>query len=284
MKYGSVVVLFNPDDEVIANIERITQENINVVLVDNSFTPVKYDFKSCHYIFNGNEGGIAGALNLGIDFLFSDGCDFVFTFDQDSKIPNNFYSSMDELINKKNASLVCPNFFDVNSKTFATFVHVSKFRYEVVNGSDYTNLAISSGMGISKKAWDGIGRFEEPYIIDHVDTDYCLRALDKGYKIYVNYDVCLNHAIGNRTTHKFLGVTLKPNHHGYIRKYYIARNGTHLSFRYFFKYPSYFYLNVLRVGHELVCVLFYENQKIKKTKSILKGLWHSLFGKLGAYV
>jgi rhamnosyltransferase len=139
-------------------------------------------------------------------------------------------------------------------------------------------------MGFSKKAWENIGRCNEDYIIDHVDTDFCMRALDKDYKIYVNYDICLKHAIGKRTTHNFLGVTIKPNHHNYIRKYYIVRNGTHLAFKYFLEYPSYFYLNILRVAHEFVCVLFYEKNKIKKTLSMLKGLCHSMYGKLGSYV
>lgn len=284
MKYGTVIVLFNPDESAIHHINELVQRNVNLVLVDNSAIPNKFYSSSTFYFFNGNKGGIAGALNLGVDYLFANGCDFVFTFDQDSKIPSDFYSSMDCLIKRKNANLVCPNFFDINSKTYATFVHLTKFSYEIIEQADYTNLAISSGMGISQKAWKNIGVFNDEYIIDHVDTDYCLRALDKDYKIYVNYDVCLNHAIGNRTTHKFLGVTVKPNHHNFIRKYYIARNGTHLAFKYFFKYPSYFYLNVLRVVHELICVLFYEEGKIKKTASILKGILHSIFGKLGSYV
>lgn len=285
--FAVVVVLYNPDESSISNLNQFN--DFGLYVVNNGESDIKEKLsqlaktKQFHYFHNENKGGIAGAFNVGLNQAFSDGYDHVFTFDQDSKIPENFYSSMDALIKAKKADLVCPDFFDVNSKTHAAFVHLTKFSYKVVEKTEYTNLAISSGLGISRIAWKDIGEFRESYIIDHVDTDYCLRALDRGYKIFVNYDVCLNHAIGNREKRYFLGVTLKPNHHNYIRKYYISRNGTHLSFEYFFKYPAYFYLNVLRVIHELVCVLFYEDHKIKKTTSILKGILHSITGRLGVY-
>lgn len=283
-KFATVVVLYNPTDEFLTS--SILALSANLYIVNNS--PVSYshfffDKKVSCYMDNYNRGGIAGAINKGVTQAVLDGCEYFFTFDQDSSLPDDFFINMESFIVKNNADLVCPNFFDVNSKTYAAFVNLNKFTYDVLNKPEKTDFAISSGMGISKKAWDMIGQLDESYIIDHVDTDFCLRAKELDIPIYVNYDVCLNHAIGNRSVHKFLGVTLKPNHHSKIRKYYICRNGTNLSFRYFFKYPSYFFMNTLRVIHEYVCVILYEESKLDKIKAMTKGIYHSVIGRLGSY-
>ena len=284
---GVVFVTFNPNQAVFDKINMVARdEQIKVCVVDNSLslhhpTGNPYD-SSVSVLTNGNRGGIAGAFNIGIKKLIECGCTGFFTFDQDSDIPHNFFSSMEEFVFLKNANIACPNFYDINSKTQATFIKLHKFHYQT-GKFDRTAFAISSGMYISKTAYEVIGEFNCDYFIDHVDTDFCLRALSFDIPIHVNHDICLAHQIGCRTLHRVLGVTLKPNHHNSTRKYFIARNGTHLSFKYGFKYPSYFFMNVLRLGHEAGCTLLYEDKKLEKINSLLRGVVHAITGKLGAY-
>ncbi|HDT3906315.1 glycosyltransferase [Raoultella ornithinolytica] len=280
MRIGVVVVLFEPEDSVINNISQYIRDDILLCAVDNSKDKNDFPYNS-HYVHNANIGGIAGAFNRGIEYLISQNCDYIFTFDQDSVLPANFFSSMNQFIKEKNAKMVVPDFIDINSKTHAAFVTLSRWKYKVTTESETTAFAISSGMGFSASAWKTIGTFSEEYIIDHVDTELCLKAAEHNIEIYINYDICLEHQIGNRTVHKFLGVTLKPNHHNYKRKYYIVRNGTHLGLKYFSRYPSYFYLNILRIIHETLCVILYEKDKSRKLKYMFKGLIHSFSNKLG---
>lgn len=285
MNLGAVFVLYNPDNKIIDKLKgyELLFSGINLFFVDNSPSQNVNSSVSFNenYHYNGNVGGIAGALNIGVDELMKQNCDYVFTFDQDSEIPIDFFTSMQIFIDKTNANIVCPNFFDINSKTYATFVELSKWKYTVVNKPETTAFAISSGLGFSKMVWDTLDHFDESYVIDHVDTKFCLEAHSKKMPIFVNYDVCLNHEIGNRIVKKMLGVTLKPNNHNEIRKYYIVRNGTVLSFEYLLKYPSYFYLNILRIIHEFLCVILYEKSKYKKVFYMMKGLLHSFLHKMG---
>ncbi|MEB7598149.1 glycosyltransferase [Raoultella terrigena] len=280
MRIGVVVVLFEPEDDVLNNISQYIRDDVLLCAVDNSKDKNSFPY-DCQYIHNSNIGGIAGAFNRGVEYLIARGCDYIFTFDQDSVLPENFFSSMKSFIREKEAKIVVPDFIDINSKTHAAFVTLNRWNYKVTTDKDTTAFAISSGMGFDTSVWKIIGPFSEEYIIDHVDTELCLKAAKNNIKIYINYDICLEHQIGNRSVHKFLGVTLKPNHHNYKRKYYIVRNGTHLSFKYFFNYPSYFYLNILRIIHEALCVILYEKDKFRKLKYMLKGLVHSFTGKLG---
>ena len=281
MRFGVVVVLFDPNEENINNLAQFTTLGVKVCAVDNSaygnVIPENY-----HYIHNNNQGGIAGAFNKGITYLLQNGCDFIFTFDQDSVLPHNFFDSMRDFISKNIAKMVVPDFIDTNSRTHASFINLDKWSYKVTRTDKNTAFAISSGMGFDTSVWALIGPFTEDYIIDHVDTEICLKALRNNISIFVNYDICLEHQIGNRSVHKFLGVTFKPNHHNYKRKYYIVRNGTHLSLKYLIDYPSYFFMNFLRIVHELLCVVLYEKDKLRKLRYMLKGLFHAICGKLGA--
>lgn len=291
MNFGVVVVLYKPTDEVIEKVSNYTSFGVEIAIIDN--TPLSDENRKNHfknkklsYLENHNQGGIARAFNIGLDLLSQKGCDYLFTFDQDSNIPENFFTLMESFIARHNADFVCPDFFDVNSNTRATFITLTKWNYKKVEHLDIstkpleTSTAISSGMGFSKNVWLNLRYFNEGMIIDHVDTDFCIKAISKGYKIKVNFDVCLPHAIGERQVKKLFGVTFKPNNHNYIRKYYIVRNGTYLGFKYFFKYPSYFYLNILRIIHETVCVIFYEKDKLRKLRYMLLGLFHSIIGKI----
>jgi rhamnosyltransferase len=58
---------------------------------------------------------------------------------------------------------------------------------------------ISSGSLISLDALADIGPFDEKLFIEHVDTDWTLRALAKGYRLYGVGDARLDHAFGEAT-------------------------------------------------------------------------------------
>ncbi|WJV61924.1 glycosyltransferase [Pectobacteriaceae bacterium C52] len=289
MKIGIVVVWYKPTLEQINNMKNIVGNNqFKICIVDNTpdvdnvfyFNELLANGNN-YYIYNGNKGGIAGGFNRGAEKLFEDSdVDYFFTMDQDSSLISDFFLGMYSFCKEKKSEISCPNFYDRNAKVYGSFVLLTPYFYKISTDGT-TNFCISSGMCISRRAWELVGPFDESLIIDHVDTAFALKALVFGFIIKVNYDECLNHAIGEREVHKLFGITVKPNHHNYIRKYYIVRNGFYLSFKYFKEAKGYFNLNVLRVMHEFVSVIFYEKDKIRKIKYMLKGLLDAVRGKLG---
>lgn len=288
MNVGVVIVWYNPTKSQIENVYSLANtRELKICIVDNSndenlFEKKTLSSKNISYIHNSNKGGIAGAFNRGINKLFAERTmKHIFTMDQDSELSEDYFLSMWKFVRDNNCEIACPNFYDRNSKTYGTFINLTPFFYKAVNNGT-TTFCISSGMIFSRKAWEILGDFDERLIIDHVDTDYCLKANNHKVTILVNYEQCLNHAIGERESHRILGVTLKPNHHNYIRKYYIVRNGTYLALKYFKFSKGYFNLNILRVIHETVCVILYENDKIRKLSYMLRGLRDGIKGKLGA--
>lgn len=288
MGIGAIVVLFFPTEsqiDVLLNLKNYA--GVECCIVDNSpeCNDEILNLFGENYIFNANKGGIAGAFNAGCRFLFGKGVDFVFLFDQDSNIPSNFFEEMMNFARCRNSDFVCPDFLDVNSGTQAKFVTLNKWSYSVRTADssieEKVTFAISSGSGLSRKIYLDVGSFNEDYFIDHVDTDYCLRAWKKKYGMDVNANMRIYHAIGRRSLHKFMGLTIKPNRHSPLRRYYIIRNGIHSSLTFFWSYPSYFCLNLARTIHEILSVLIYENNKIQKMRAIFWGAVDGFWGRLG---
>lgn len=102
------------------------------------------------YIYNQNKGGIAGALNKGINALIASGCEFFYTFDQDSIFDISYFNKMNNFRYQENAEIICPDFYDVNSKTHGMFIQLGRWGYSDVRGKKTASFAITSGMGISK--------------------------------------------------------------------------------------------------------------------------------------
>ncbi len=284
-RLGIIIVTFAPDAQVLARIATLRQTGCPVCVVDNTVPPASLlrglDDKGIQRIENGNRGGIAGAFNQGVAYLAAQGCTGYLTLDQDSDLPPGFIDTLETFLQAHpQAQLVCPDFIDRNANTRATFIRLKRFTYRRTQGPT-TDFAISSGFYLSAAAWQRIGRFDERLVIDHVDTDYCLRARQADLTIHINRDALLAHSIGQRTRHRLLFVTLKPNHHSPLRRYYIARNGVFLACRHGARLPSFFLLNLLRLAHEGIGILCYERDKARKLKALLVGCVDGVRGRLG---
>lgn len=83
------------------------------------------------------------------------------------------------------------------------------------------SFIISSGTFTSAEAISDIGMMNEDLFIDYVDTEWCLRALDKEYKFYALPNVKMAHTIGDDKI-KFLLWNLPV--HSPWRRYFRMRN------------------------------------------------------------
>ena len=139
LKIGSCTVLYNPEKDVISNIESY-KENMEIcVIIDNSDTKnevSEYFQKNSSYVYidmHGNKG-IAAALNKGIEYLYVNDFDFVLTMDQDSHFPTYYFSEIYELIDsfKDSYSLVGLN---INQKNGANSHEIVKVPYWITSGN-----------------------------------------------------------------------------------------------------------------------------------------------------
>lgn len=292
---GTLVVLFNPSDQQVANLIRNAERCPNLIAVDNSPSMdtrmhARIGEAGIEIIPNFNRGGIAGAYNRGLERLIDKGAELLFLFDQDSEIPDNYCSEMAEACRAVDTPhfLAGPRILDVNVNRY-TPVHIVTRRGItpiVLTGEDRglrrCSSIISSGSAISAATFRKLGPFREDYFIDHVDTEYCFRATSQGVPIYVNPALTLKHQISRRTDHKLLFLRLIEWNMAPSRQYYSARNCIHISRCYGADFPVLILINIITL-QQIISVALFERNKLRKFLAMLAGIADGLRRKYGRF-
>lgn len=261
LKIGSCTVLFNPDRDVISNVETYKDLVDVCVVVDNSEKKnevSKYFEEDSSYIYidmHGNQG-IAAALNAGIEYLHSKNMDMVLTMDQDSLFPTSDYLAIYQLIEKykDEYSLIG---LDVNR------VDPSK---EIV----LVPYWITSGNFVNISDFYLVGKMNESLFIDYVDFDLGYRFKKAHLKIGYLSGYCITHTIGNPIPIHVLNKTFYALNHSPIRYYYRYRNAYYL---YHYVDKEFFKKEYRReMFGSLIKMFIFEKKRKEKIKMIKKGL------------
>src|SRR5690606_16734748 len=101
--------------------------------------------------------------------------------------------------------------------------------------------------------------------------EYCLRLQLKGYKILINHAARLIHQPGTLTSHNFLGRNLCTSNHNYVRRYYITRNRLEILNEFKHEFPEFISSEKNKNLIEIIKVILFESDKLKKVKSFLLG-------------
>lgn len=292
---GAIVVLFNPSAAQVENLFRLKQLCSHLIAIDNS--PIfdstlhtRIRSAGIEVVANFNIGGVAGAYNTGLDRLIQDGAEALFLFDQDSEVPDDYFTRMLEACHKIDSAgfLVGPKVLDVNVNRYLPAHVIARFGFKPVILSDRESgllpcsSIISSGSVVSAEAYRQLGPFVDGYIIDHVDTEYCFRAVCRGVPIYINTALTLKHQISKRIDHKILFFKLNQWNMAPTRQYYSARNCIHVSRRYCMRFPVLILINIITIQQILSVVLF-ETNKWRKLVAMLAGIADGLRNRYGSF-
>lgn len=289
MKLTACVVLYNPENEVFANI--VTYGNFldKLIVVDNSETKnlnliflLKEHYKEkLIYIDNNSNLGIATALNIACDKALFLNFDWILTMDQDSAFINFEYyiECLKNIQKEENVALLAAN---TTRNTKEVFSQNSTFEYEekfsVITSANIINL----------KYFNKIGRFNDKLFIDLVDHEFCLRINIAKLRILYFKDVLVEHALGevHLRSNFFTGKKRYKTEHNAQRAYYIARNYLYVSQKYRKFFPKevgiMHILNIIFI-HDITKILIYEPNKFNKIKAKFIALYHFFIGKYGKY-
>ena len=272
LKIGSCTVLFNPDGDVISNVETYKDLVDVCVVVDNSDNKnevSKYFEEDSSYIYidmHGNQG-IAAALNAGIEYLHSVNMDMALTMDQDSLFPTSDYLAIYQLIEKykDEYSLIG---LDVNK------VDLSQ---EIVSVPYW----ITSGNFLNISDFYLAGKMNESLFIDYVDFDLGYRFKKAHLKIGYLSGYCITHTIGNPIPIHVLNKTFYALNHSPIRYYYRYRNAYYL---YHYVDKEFFKKEYRReMFGSLIKMFIFEKNRNEKIKMIKKGLSDAKKRRLGKF-
>ncbi|KVD15043.1 glycosyltransferase family 2 protein [Burkholderia ubonensis] len=289
---GALVILYHPTDAQLASLDALRRASDALLVVDNSPQPDARAREACArdgiaLLHHGNRGGIAGAFNAGLAALFRERVDAVALFDQDSTAPDAYFPAMRDVCAglAPRAFLAGPRIFDENARSFLPELSTNGItlrRLNIEPGAAMQRCAflISSGCVVSRDAYDTLGPFDETLFIDHVDTEYCFRALARNVPLYVVPSLVLTHRIGAKRRHALGPFAMTSMNHPWQRRYYSARNAVQLGIQYGLRFPVAIVPNLLTLW-QIVQIALVERDKRAKLGGIALGIVDGLFGRFG---
>lgn len=275
MHLAAVVILYNPNESVKANINSYIQYVDKLYVIDNSDTKdtaypnLFTSEKKIQYIDNGDNKGIAHALNRGFGEALKDHYDYLLAMDQDSGFrPGDFKKLLTSLEDNQRIGIYAPLAFENE--------------LELIPVSN--KISITSGSIFNLNVYKKVGPFNDDLFIDSVDTEYCLRMDQKGYILKRIPSVTLDHQLGRTTKNRFMFWDFYTTNHSSLRRYYMSRNRFYLWKKFKTDYPGFVHFDKISTFKELIKVILVEDNKLDKIKMTIKGYLDYKKNRYGKYL
>lgn len=284
MKIIAVYVTYNPEinilDKSINSLENQVEE---IIIVDNTedknnqqaIGALAKKYSKITLITLGENKGIASAMNEGYGLAIRKKADWILSMDQDSILPPETISQYQEFIERTNSRQIgalLPSFFLCPT---AVNVRGGEDKKEI----DY----MTSGSLVNAKAFLEVKGFEDKLFIDLVDRDFGLKLILAGYSMYRLGNIIMNHNIGNAKDITFFHKHLfYITNHNSIRRYYISRNLFYIAEKYGKLFPKFSHPNYA-ILKSVIRIIFFENNKIPKLQSVVRGIVDYRKNKYGKY-
>lgn len=280
----AVVITYNPSENLEENIAAISEQVIQVIIIDNAssqdgaliISKLKNRFgDKLMIILNKTNLGISGGLNKGINIALENCFEWVVTLDQDSKFSsptsiNSMISAASLLREKYMIGMITPTYLyehtDYKKNKTAKILEF--------NNVKYTNkkTSITSGNLIPLKIFNEVGMYDDKLFIDYVDFEFCLRLSRLNYKIVALHDVYLIHSVGHTIELNLFIFKFKTSLHNVERLYYRYRNRFYI-YKYYFLYsPTWCFLDFLTILREISKIILFYPNRIEYLKNISKGI------------
>lgn len=263
-----------------------------VVLIDNREHPLPglaalAQATGATHLQNGNVGGLAGAYNRALHWLQTthpDARQVVF-LDEDSD-PHALPAFLADLQTQRiladpQTAAVSPAYRDRATGLRGRYMWLRRFKLGF-NPREFSDLREVAFVINSMSVWrlpalQQVGAFNEALAVDHVDTEYCLRARRRGLKVFVNGAFEFPHAIGERRRYRFFGMEVQAGGHSPARRYLIGRNTVWLARGWIWHQPAFAMLCLARLAYECIGIAIAEDRAPAKLWALVRGVTRGLF-------
>lgn len=239
----AVCVTFDPEISVFTDLVTAVRPQVEgLIVMDNGSTGENREriLELCQQagtgtIFLPSNQGLAAALNQGISQALSEGATDVLLLDHDSVPGAGMVAAMvaaKRMLAAKGDTVgaLGAEMTDARTGRVAPFVRFSMMGLErqgCENSAEPVVLADTlntSGSLIAAGALAVVGTMDEALFIDHVDTDWCLRAAAAGFRLYGVCGAVLTHRLGDEVLQISFPVKKSIHVHSPSRLYFFVRN------------------------------------------------------------
>ncbi|WP_432217391.1 glycosyltransferase family 2 protein [Pseudomonas kribbensis] len=294
----AVIITFFPDLGNLRNlVESLSAQVDSIVIVDNGSSDSMELFASKLSIENkpvvlglGENLGIGHAQNVGIEYAKTSGAAYVVLFDQDSCPEKNMVVKLLSAARELESSgvplaAVAPGYKDFDGGRLSSFVRIGYFGFSRIDCAPDSKVVeadflISSGSLIPLSAIAKVGGVDASLFIDHVDTEWCMRAKSMGLKLFGVNDAIMLHSLGDRRARFWFLRWRTVPYHSPFRYYYMFRNSILLQKR------SYMPLrwkiaDLVRCLRALVFFGIFSSDRMACVKMMLRGTRDGIAGITG---
>jgi len=301
----AVVVCYNPDIHALRGVlNALANQQCESLVIDNNSSDqmalesLTAEFETVEIQLQSNNFGLGAAHNLGIQYARQNGYSDVLLLDQDSvPLKGMVASLLKAQVAKKNTnkgakgqkiSALGATYLNADNGSESFFVKFGllKFKRQYCGQRDddgciEADFLISSGSLISLDVFDEIGLMDEGLFIDHVDTEWFLRARNKGYSAYGVCEAVMQHGLGEATHRIALGGrTRNVPQHKPFRYYYIFRNSVNLYLRSGISW-LWRWNDIQRLA--MIAVMFgvFKGPRLANATMMWRGFWDGVRGRQG---
>jgi rhamnosyltransferase len=297
----AVVLSYQPDLAVLdALLGRVVPQVGRVLVVDNgsgaetraALAKLAARHTSVQAIYLDENLGVAAGHNRGLRAALEQDAGFVLILDQDSLPAADMvaelmkgYRSAAETSAK--VAAVGPRYAQQLTGEAFGFLQLGTLgmRHVPCAGGELVraDVLISSGCLFPAAAIREVGWMREDLFIDHVDTDWFMRARQRGWTAYGVCAAAMEHRLGERTLRLWLGGWRVLALHSPLRHYYQFRNGAYLCLQ--SATPLRWKASEFkrRLGMFVVFGLLLPD-RFAHLKMMLRGLRDGLRGRLGRFI
>ncbi len=237
---------------------------------------------SVRLILNQANEGIGRALNQAVEWARGRGFQWILTLDHDSEATPGMVEKLLKAFvalrraGNQHVALVSANPFDRNTETFISHPPMSQGDTPLEEES-----VLSSGSLILIQAFDVVGPFNENLFLYYVDTDFCFRLRQAGFRIFRCPGAVLLHTLGSKRAVRFLGCKAFYDDNGKYARYFLSRNSIYMLRKYFARL-GFVYWMALRFCKDHLKTLLYDKERFTVLWFSMRGLMDGLRGRWGA--
>lgn len=296
---AAIVVFYYPSKDEAERLLSSLANEVDVVFgIDNtpgsaSTTPVFLEASQVpvSYIPLGENKGIAEAQNIGIELSVRGGYSHVLLLDQDSALSPGMVAKLlaaeGKLLSRgEKIAGISPQIVDGRTGKRPCGCHYKWYGAERVfrdiSATELvkTDAIMASGSLIRTSILQTIGGMRDDLFIDHVDTEWAMRAHAAGYAHYCVPNAVLMHSLGETAT-SILGRDIYL--HGNIRYYYRLRNEIYLFRLKTMGWQWRAYIAPVIFFH-FVLYFAFSDDRIRAFRLLLKAISDGVRGRLGPIV
>lgn len=292
---SAIIVTFNPDTEVLKTLIKSLAPQVNhIFIIDNGSSKNTVDFirailpPNGLLIDKGYNSGISEAINTGILEANKHHSSYVVCFDQDSLPAADMIAQLLSAIKRKiddgiKVAAVGANYSDIKGDSLSPFVRLVGHKFQRIDCTDSeiveVDHLITSGCLFTMSALVDIGYMEPKLFIDYVDTEWCLRAINKDYLLFGIGAAKMQHDLGDYFV-KVFGRTIPV--HSPLRNYYLVRNGVWLLLQPWvsLNWKTMHFIRLIKIYIVLSLLV---GKKFENWRMMTKGIVHVIKGKMGRY-